>query len=143
MWRNIGAGELKVVTTDDRSALALLGSLEGRRKELGMSMRILAERSGLGERTVQRVLSGREPAAKLSTVLRIADAMRVELQFKNLISARQVRQDQALRKAAKLAQIVQGNSALEAQAVSKKALQEIMDEMADRLIAGSRRRLWA
>ena len=124
-------------------ALGLLKFLDGRRKELGMSMRVVAERSGLGMRTVQRVLAGKEPTAKLTTVLLIADALKIALRPKDTVSAHVFRRNQALAKAAKISAMVQANSALEAQAVPKNALRELRDEMAGRLIAGSRRQLWA
>ncbi len=130
---------------ENKFSLALFRYLDGRRKELGMSMRILAQRSGLGMRTVQRVLSGNEPNPTINTVLSIAQALRVELQPRprKIVSARLVRREQAERKATELASMVQGTSALEAQAVPKEALLEIREEIADKLAAGSRRQLWS
>lgn len=125
------------------SALSLLRHLNERRIQLGMSMQTVARRSGVGMRTVQRVLSGRDPSAKLDTVLRIADTLGVGLLPKNRGAAHHVVRKQALRKATELAGMVQGTSALEAQALSKKALLEIRDDIASDLIRGSRRQLWA
>jgi hypothetical protein len=108
-----------------------------------MSFRVLAERSGLGLRTVQRVLSLEEPAARLDTVLQIADALSVELCPKEIGTAHRVRQRAAQRKAVRLASMVQGTSALESQAIPKNDLREIEDEIAARLLSGSSRELWA
>ncbi|HEY1852117.1 MAG TPA: helix-turn-helix transcriptional regulator [Candidatus Binataceae bacterium] len=69
-------------------AVRLLDSLAGRRKALRMSLRAVAERSGLGLRTVQRVLSLRDPSAKLATVIQIAEALKVELRPREAGSAR-------------------------------------------------------
>lgn len=124
-------------------SLALFRFLDGRRKELGMSARVLAERSGVGMRTVQRILSGHEPAANINTVLSIACALEVELRPIATVSAHSVRRAQAERKASKLASMVQGTSALESQAVPDEALREIKEEVAGKLLSGSRRQLWA
>ncbi|MDO8434808.1 MAG: helix-turn-helix domain-containing protein [Candidatus Binatus sp.] len=132
------------MANQNKFSLALFRHLDGRRKEIGMSMKILAQRSGLGMRTVQRVLSGNEPNATLNTVLSIAHALRVEFPMpREIVSARLVRREQAEQKATRLASMVQGTSALEAQAVPKEALLEIREEIADKLAAGSRRRLWS
>ncbi len=129
--------------TVNTRAASLLSSLAGRRKELQMSLRIVAERSGLGVRTVQRVLSLREPKAKLNTVLQIADALNVELRPKEAGTAHLVRKREAVKKAARLASMVQGTSALESQAIPKNDLRDIKDEIADKLLTGSPRQLWA
>ena len=42
------------VVSNDDAAAELMRQLRQRRKELGMSMRIVAEKSGVGLRTVQR-----------------------------------------------------------------------------------------
>jgi transcriptional regulator with XRE-family HTH domain len=131
------------IPPDDNAAVELMRQLRQRRKELGMSMRIVAEKSGLGLRTVQRVLSGKELTAKLTTVLAIAEALRVHLQPIEIASSHSVRRQQAKRKAAELAAMVQATSALEAQAVPAKALREIEEQIASQLIHGSRRQLWS
>ncbi len=129
------------VLSNDNAAVELMRQLRQRRKDLGMSMRIVAEKSGVGLRTVQRVLSGEELTAKLTTVLAIAEALRVELQPIEVASSHSVRRQQAKRKAAELAAMVQATSALEAQAVPEKALREIEEEIASQLIHGSRQQL--
>jgi transcriptional regulator with XRE-family HTH domain len=129
-------------SANSRAAI-LLNSLAARRKELRMSLQVVAKRSGLGLRTVQRVLSEREPNAKLDTVLRIADALNIELRPKEAGSAHLVRKRQAMKKAANLASMVQGTSALESQAIPKNDLRDIKAEMAARLSTGSSRQLWA
>jgi transcriptional regulator with XRE-family HTH domain len=131
------------VLSNDNAAVELMRQLRQRRKELGMSMGIVAEKSGVGLRTVQRVLSGKELTAKLTTVLSIAEALRVALQPIEVASSHSVRQQQAKRKAAELAAMVQATSALEAQAVPEKELREIEEQIASQLIHGSRRQLWS
>ena len=127
----------------NNNAARLLDTLAGRRKTLRMSFRVVAERSGLGLRTVQRVLSSRDPNAKLDTVLQIADALKIELLPKEIGTARSVRRKAAAIKAARLASMVQGTSVLESQGVPKKDLREIEGEIAEKLLSGPRRELWA
>lgn len=131
------------LTTANERALRLLSKLASRRKHLRMSFRAVAERSGLGLRTVQRVLSLEEPTARLDTVLQIADALSVELSPKEVGTAHRVRKREAAKKAVRLASMVQGTSALESQAIPKNDLREIKDEIATRLLSGSSRELWA
>jgi transcriptional regulator with XRE-family HTH domain len=123
------------------NVLMLLRQLESRRKELGMTKQALSQRTGLGSRTVQRVLSGRDAGTTLDTILAIAEALRVKLEPKTAPVYR-VKQEQALKKASKLAAMVQGTSALEAQAVPRGELREIKQEIAAKLISGSGRQLW-
>ena len=119
----------------------LLRQLESRRKELGMTKQALSQRTGLGSRTVQRVLSGRDAGTTLDTILAIADALKVRLEPK-IAPVYRVRREQAMKKASKLATMVQGTSALEAQAVPERDLREIKQEIAAKLISGSGRQLW-
>jgi hypothetical protein len=131
------------LTTANERALRLLSKLASRRKHLRMSFRAVAERSGLGLRTVQRVLCLEEPTARLDTVLQIANALSVELSPKEIGTAHRVRKREAAKKAVRLASMVQGTSALESQAIPKNDLREIKDEIATRLLSGSSRELWA
>ncbi len=108
-----------------------------------MSLKVLAKRSGLSLRTVQRVFSPAEPNARLDTVLQIADALNVELRFKEVGSGHSIRKRAATAKAARLASMVQATSALESQAIPKSDLRDIEADIAARLLTGSSRQLWA
>ena len=108
-----------MIPTHKNLATQLLRRLNQRRIDLGMTYSALAKRSGLGMRTVQRVLAGDERAANLHTVLAIASA----LEARRLVEGEDinsVRFRQAKRKAVRLVQMAQGTSALEAQAVDEK-----------------------
>jgi hypothetical protein len=115
--------------------------LESHRRSLGMSCAALAKRSGLSLRTVQRVLSGTEPRASLSAVVRIAAAMEgsIALQFSD---ANQTRRRAAEQKAERLVDLVQGTMGLEAQAVDARTLAELRQRTVRDLLRGSSRRLW-
>ena len=108
-----------------------------------MSLKVLAKRSGLSLRTVQRVFSSGEPNARLDSVLQIANALNVELRFKEAGSAHSFRKRAATEKAARLASMVQATSALESQAIPNSDLRDIEADIAARLLTGSSRQLWA
>jgi hypothetical protein len=76
-------------------------------------------------------------------VLQIAEALNVELRPKETGSAHSVRKRAATRKAAHLASMVQGTSALESQAIPRNDLRDIEADIAARLLIGSSRQLWA
>jgi len=92
-----------------------------------MSVRILAERSGVGLRTVQQILSADEPNATLNTVLSIADAASRVSDAREIGSA-VCPQRAGNAKGPECCFNDPGTSALEAQAVPKKALIEIEED---------------
>lgn len=126
-----------------RKKLDFFEKLEHRRRELGISQSGLAERSGVSLPTVQRILTGRSPAASFENTLAIAHVLGMELDATPTASASEVLELQAREKAKKLVRMVQGTSALEAQGVSKQQITEMIQRTVGELLKGSRRRLWA
>jgi len=116
--------------------------LELRRHRLGMSKAAVAKRSGIPRATVDRILSGREKGPRISSLTAIAQALGVELELKETMSAQEFRRAQAVAKAKRVARLVQGTMGLESQGVDQDALNEIVDQTASELLAGSPRRLW-
>ena len=121
----------------------LFEKLENRRRELGLSKSALAERCGVSLPTVQRILSGHNPAASFDNTLAIAQTLGMELDAVPVIPAREVLEQQARKKAERLVGMVQGTSALEAQGVSARHIGQMIKKTVQELLAGSRRRLWA
>ena len=108
-----------------------------RRRQLGMSKAALAARAKVSRPTVDRILSGREESPRISNVSAIAAALGVELRLvDNVItvvdqkSAQEFRRQQALNKAKRIVKMVQGNMALEAQAVGTDTVDEMVDQTA-------------
>lgn len=126
----------------------LAQSLEGRRRALEMSRRLLAKRSGVSLPTVTRILTGLEKSPRVTSIMALAQALGVEVRFSHDVQVvevqgvREMQKEQALRKARRVAQHVQGTMALEAQAVSPETIDDMVDENSIELLAGSRRRLW-
>ena len=117
--------------------------LNARREALGLSCAALASRTGLSLRTVQRVMSGEEQDPGFGTVTKLADALGVSLRIDEGDDVEAFRRKQAERKAERMLTLVQGTSALEAQALDKKTLRQLKQRTVHELLAGSPRRLWA
>jgi transcriptional regulator with XRE-family HTH domain len=113
-----------------------------------MSKADLARRAGVSLPTIRRLLSGREDRARTDIVAAIAEALGVEVRLgqtqyvHETIDVSAFRMLQARAKARKLARLVQGTMALEAEAVAEDVLDEIEEQNVHALLAGSGRRLW-
>jgi transcriptional regulator with XRE-family HTH domain len=116
--------------------------LDQRRRQLGLSYAALAKRSGVSSATVVRFLSGRHSQASFQNVTAIADALGFAVAFHPTASASEIRKAQAQKKARQLIGLVQGTSALEAQAVDAQELEDLTEQTTNVLLAGSPRRLW-
>lgn len=116
--------------------------MEAQRRALGMSRAALARRSGVSLSTVKRILNAEEPHASLETVALIARALGLDLALSCTASREEILQRQARAKACEIIGLVQGSMALEGQAVQESTLQELIEQTAQDLLAGSRRRLW-
>lgn len=120
----------------------ILGRLDRQRRDLRMSCKALAARSGLTLRTVQRVLSGRCGDVRFGSVLAIARALGADLHLATR-STDKVRYAQAKMKARKLAGVAQGSAALEGMAVRGATLRSVARRIEEKLLAGPPIRLWS
>jgi transcriptional regulator with XRE-family HTH domain len=118
-------------------------SLEERRQELGLSCELLARRSGVSRATVQRILSGKCSSVSHASVLSVVRALGLELRLDSQDSPRELKEEQARKRAKRLVALVQGTSGLEGQAVDRDAYQEMVDRTAAELLSGSKHRLWS
>ncbi len=101
----------------------------------------LAERSGVSEPTVKRVLAGRTAKASFGNVAAIAEALGMPL-MADPIDVEDFREQVARQKAERVARLVQGTSALEAQAVDSDQYRKLVERSMRELLTGSRRLLW-
>jgi transcriptional regulator with XRE-family HTH domain len=119
------------------------GVLQERRRELGLSYELLAQRSGVSRPTVQRILSGRYSTASFASIVAIGNALGLELRFASAVTPEQLKREQARKKAKKVAALVQGTCALEGQGVDRSGLEAMVERTTQELLSGSKRRLWS
>lgn len=119
----------------------ILGFLGQRRRELRMPISALSERANTSVSTIKRVLAG-DTSVSYSTLCRIAQAMGASFEV-NARSPRSVIREEAKRKARLVAKMVQGTSAMEAQAVDKETLDRIAQTAEAELVTRLGGMLWA
>jgi transcriptional regulator with XRE-family HTH domain len=120
----------------------LIQRLDHRRRELGMSHAALAQRCGVSEPTVKRILGGRALGASFGNVAAIAAALGMPLGFAESDAA-EIRRTQARKKAEHVARMVQGTSGLESQGLDAREFERLVEQTYHELMAGSGRKLWA
>ena len=126
----------------------LFAQLDNRRKRLDMSKADLARLADVSLPTVHRLLSGGEGRPRTDIVMALAIALGVEVRLSespcvaetSKVSA--FREAHARAKAKRLARLVQGTMALEAEAVGPDILNELEEQNVHALLAGPGRRLW-
>jgi transcriptional regulator with XRE-family HTH domain len=106
-------------------AAYLLKNLDQRRRELGLSYELLSRRCGVSRPTVQQILSGRQIEASFANIVAVAESLATELRLDSTVDSRDLKREQAERKAKRLVALVQGTSGLEGQAVDVKAVEGI------------------
>ena len=121
----------------------ILAELDERRRQLGMSCEVLAERCGASSRTIRRLLRGQAQSARMATVAAIAEALGADLGLIRKRSIGAVRNSQAKAKARKIVAMAQANAALEGQGVSGKIRKLAEQKVAAGLLSGTNVRLWA
>jgi transcriptional regulator with XRE-family HTH domain len=124
-----------------KAPVQLLTTLVERRAALGMSHAHLSVRSGVPIPTVKRILGGRLGEASFANVAAIAEALGSPIGGE-AIDVEELRRRQARLRAEQVARLVQGTSALEAQAVGEAAYRTLVERSYHELLAGSPRRLW-
>jgi len=116
--------------------------LNERRKQLGMCVRILAQRAGLSVCTAQRALTGKSDQ-RMGTLLAIASALEGEVSVRFPARAAAVREKAASEKSRAIVRNVQGNFALEGQAVPPSAKRRVESQIKRKLLHGPNIRLWS
>ena len=125
------------------SATYISKNLDQRRRALDMPLNELSSRANVSPSTVRRVLAG-EPGAGIEIVAAIGDALGVpRLNFTEARPPGKMRRLQATLKARKIVGMVQGTSALEAQAVSEPDKKLMIEKTINELLSGPRSQLWA
>jgi len=124
-------------------------SLSRRRRDLRMGFSALSERSGVSVPTLKRIINGQSENPTLHSIQSIAAALGVEIRIHRRIEvveqsgAYEFREKAAKEKAEKIVRLVQGTSALEAQAVGATDLRTMVKQTVHDLMSGPARRLWS
>ena len=121
------------------NSLAIFGE---RRRALGMTIPQLAKRSGVSTATVGRVLRG-EPSVAFGHVLAVAEALGIHLSLRPVEPVDALRRRAVRSKARRAVSLVQATSSLEAQGLSQKEFDAMVDRASRELLAGSGRQIWA
>jgi transcriptional regulator with XRE-family HTH domain len=120
-----------------------LRALNARRRKLGITYSMLAQRTGIHQVTVQRILSGRHAQAGFSHVAAIAAALGAPIIFDKDAGIEELRERQAWQKAKRLVGMIQATSALEGQGLTAESQRQMTRRIAHQLLAGSRANLWS
>jgi transcriptional regulator with XRE-family HTH domain len=121
----------------------ICAQMERRRKRLGMSRPILAQRSGVSLPTVNRILSGGEEHTTYANLQAVADSLGMYFELRDRAGEQEFTEQQAKAKATLIARMVQGSSALESQAVDTDTVRQMISQTTHELMAGSKRKLWS
>lgn len=116
-------------------------TLDERRRALGMTYAILAKRSGVSQASVVRILSGRQPSASFDKVLAIAQALGIDLR-PSCSPPEEFQKARAAEKADRFVRMAQGTMGLEGQGVGPDVLGHLKERTIQKLLAGSKLKLW-
>ena len=104
--------------------LELIEQIVARKEHLNITIENLAKLSGVGIRTVNRLLKNED--VKLSTVEAVTNVLGLDFAGNEQISLKELQKRRAKEKALYLASIVQGTSALEMQGLEKDSINKIV-----------------
>lgn len=113
------------------------------RTQLTMSQRVVSKRANMPQATLSRIESGRHQPT-ISTLHRILDALECDLLITVVprTSLDEVRHRQAVKKAEKRVEYLQGTMSLEKQMPNQRLLEEIIKDETKKLLDSSGAELW-
>lgn len=115
--------------------LDLINRIIERKKQLNITVANLAKLSGVGVRTVNRVLNNED--VKLSTIEHVTNFLGLDFAGNEQVSLSALKEQRAHEKALFLASIVQGTSALEMQGLDDDNLNSIISMYEKEFLSGS------
>ena len=104
--------------------LELIEQIIARKEQLGITVENLAKLSGVGVRTINRLLKNED--VKLSTIEAVTNLLGLDFAGNEQIPLKELQKQRAKEKALFLASIVQGTSALEMQGLEDTSLKKII-----------------
>ena len=115
--------------------LDLVKQILARKQQLGITVENLAKLSGLGVRTVNRLLKNED--VKLSTVEAVTTVLGLDFAGNEQVSLEALQKQRAKEKAFYLVSIVQGISALEKQGLEEEGIKQIVAMYEKEFLHGS------
>jgi len=104
--------------------LDLMKQISIRKEQLGITIENLAKLSGVGVRTINRLLKNED--VKLSTVESVTNLLGLDFAGNEQIPLKELEKQRAKEKALYLASVVQGTSALETQGLEDESINKIV-----------------
>ena len=121
--------------------LELIEQIVARKEHLNITIENLAKLSGVGIRTINRLLKNED--VKLSTVEAVTNVLGLDFAGNEQISLKELEKRRAKEKALYLASIVQGTSALEMQGLEKDSINKIVAMYENEFLYGNyKNTLW-
>lgn len=115
--------------------LDLINQIIARKEQLGITVENLAKLSGVGIRTINRLLKNED--VKLSTIEHVTNFLGLDFAGNEQISLVELKKQRAYQKALFLASIVQATSALEMQGLEDDSLNMIIASYEKEFLSGS------
>lgn len=115
--------------------IELIHQIIGRKEQLGITVENLAKLSGVGVRTINRLLKNED--VKLSTIEHVTNFLGLDFAGNEQIPLSTLRKRRAHEKALFLASIVQGTSALEMQGLEDESLNAIITSYEKEFLSGN------
>ena len=115
--------------------LDLIKQIIARKEQLNITIENLAKLSGLGVRTVNRVLANED--VKLSTVESITNILGLDFAGNEVITLEKLKKQRAKQKAIFMASLVQGTSALEMQGLDEDNVNNIISMYEQEFLNGN------
>jgi len=121
--------------------LELIEKIIARKKELNITVENLAKLSGVGVRTINRLLKNED--VKLSTIESVTNLLGLDFAGNEVVPLQELQKQRAREKALFLASIVQGTSALEMQGLEEDSLKNIITNYEEAFLKGEyKNTLW-
>ena len=115
--------------------LDLMKQITIRKEQLGITIENLAKLSGVGTRTINRLLKNED--VKLSTVEAVTNLLGLDFAGNEQIPLQELEKQRAKEKALYLASIVQGTSALEMQGLEDESINKIVSMYENEFLYGN------
>jgi len=113
----------------------LITQIIARKEQLGITVENLAKLSGVGVRTINRLLKNED--VKLSTIEHVTNFLGLDFAGNEQVPLNKLKKKRAHEKALLLASIVQGTSALEMQGLENDSLNSIITSYEKEFLNGS------